>query len=61
MTKKNIFTPEEISKGLQVADRTIYGWIKRGKLKAFKAGHLWRIKRTDLESFLNMPIPWEEE
>ena len=61
MTKQSIFTREDISKGLRVSDRTIYGWIRRGELKAFKAGGLWRIKRADLESFLGMPIPWEEE
>ncbi len=61
MEKKMIYSPEEIAKQLSVKMRTIYSWINKGELKAFKAGRLWRIKRADLESFLGMPIPWEEE
>lgn len=61
MEKKMIYSPEEIAKQLSVKMRTIYSWINKGELKAFKAGRLWRIKRADLESFLGMPIPWEEQ
>lgn len=61
MEKKMIYSPEEIAEQLSISIRTVYAWINKKELKAFKAGHLWRIKRTDLESFLNMPIPWEED
>lgn len=60
MSKKMIYSPEEIANNLSVSIRTVYAWINKGELNAFKAGRLWRIKRADLESFLDMPIPWEE-
>jgi len=59
MEKKMIYSPEEIAEQLSVSTRTIYAWIKKGELKAFKAGRLWRIKREEVEKFLDMPIPWE--
>ena len=48
-----IYTLEEIAELLQVTRRTIYTWIKDGKLKAFKVGRGWRVSRADLDSFLN--------
>lgn len=59
MEKTMIYSPEEIAEQLSVSTRTIYAWIKKGELKAFKAGRLWRIKREEVEKFLDMPIPWE--
>ena len=35
-----------------VRERTVYGWLRRGKLPALKLGRLWRIRREDLEAFL---------
>jgi excisionase family DNA binding protein len=56
-----IYKPEEIAKGLRSSRRAVYRWIEQGKLKAFRAGHLVRIKREDLKEFLGGSIPWEEE
>lgn len=57
---QNIYTPEEVAKNLKASRRTVYRWIEKGELKAFKAGKLVRITREDLESFLGRSIPWEE-
>ena len=57
---QNIYTPEEVAKHLKASRRTVYRWIEKGELKAFKAGKLVRITRKDLEAFLDRPIPWEE-
>ena len=57
----NIYTPDEIAKGLKVSKLAVYSWLQKGDLKAFKAGKMWRIKREDLESFLGVPIPWEDD
>lgn len=46
-------TPEEIAKHLSVTDRTVYTWLRTGRLKAVKLGRLWRIREKDLELFLN--------
>ncbi len=55
------FTPEEISKGLNVSKKAVYVWLQKGELKGIKAGKLWRVTREALEEFLQAPIPWEEK
>lgn len=56
-----VYTPEELAVRLKTTRRTVYRWIEKGDLKAFKAGKMWRITREDLEEFLGRPIPWEDE
>lgn len=56
---QTIYTPEEIADKLKASRRTVYRWIEKGDLKAFKAGKMWRITREDLEEFLGRSIPWE--
>ena len=46
-----VYTLEEISDLLQVTRRTLYNWIKGGKLKAFKIGKEWRVTKQELEAF----------
>jgi len=46
------FSPEQIADTLQVSRRTVYNWIQRGKLKAVKAGYVWRIPEGSLREFL---------
>ena len=43
---------EEVAEYLQIHPNTIFKWIKAGKLKAYKVGREWRIKRDDLDSFI---------
>ena len=44
---------EEVSKRLNVSKITIYRWITKGRLKAYKMGrNLMRIEEKDLEKFL---------
>jgi len=58
---QKVFTPEEISKGLNVSKKAVYVWLQKGELKGIKAGKLWRVTREALEEFLQAPIPWEEK
>jgi len=51
MTEK-LLTPEQVAERLQVTERTVYGWLRRGTLPALKLGRLWRIRPEDLEAFL---------
>ncbi len=46
-----IYTLKEIQELLQVTGRTLYSWIKDGKLKAFKVGREWRVTKEALEAF----------
>lgn len=49
-----VYTLEEVIAILQVTRRTLYNWIKSGKLKAFKAGREWRVTREALDDFTKL-------
>lgn len=48
-----IYTLEEISEMLNVTRRTLYTYIKEGKLKAVKVAGVWRVTEKNLKSYLN--------
>ena len=50
--EKRVYTIEEVVEMLQVTRRTVYNYIKEGKLKAVKVGKYWRITNKALEEFL---------
>jgi len=47
------YTPQEVADKLKINVRTLYRWIREGKLKAVKVGELWRISETELNRLLN--------
>ena len=49
---EKLLTPEQVAERLQVTERTVYEWLRRGTLPALKLGRLWRIRPEDLEGFL---------
>lgn len=49
---EEFITAEEAAKILKVNIMTIYRYIKVGKLRAYKIGRVFRIKRRDFEEFL---------
>ncbi|OGH18343.1 MAG: hypothetical protein A3F31_00520 [Candidatus Levybacteria bacterium RIFCSPHIGHO2_12_FULL_38_12] len=53
MTEEQYYSIEEVAKMLKVAYLTVYRWIRSGKLTAYKAGKQYRIKKEDLDNFLN--------
>jgi len=48
----NYYTPQQVAEKLQINIRTVYKWIREGKLKAIKVGDLWRISETELKRFV---------
>lgn len=44
------FTPEQIAKRFQVKPRTVWEWIRNGKLHALDTG-VYRISEDDLKRF----------
>lgn len=46
-----VYTLKEVQDYLRVTRRTLYNWIKSGKLKAFKVGEHWRVTREALDEF----------
>lgn len=47
------YSIDEVAKMLKVAYLTVYRWIQTKKLIALKAGKQYRIRKDDLEVFLN--------
>lgn len=48
-----VYTLEELVDLLKVTKRTLYNYIKEGKLKAVKMGKYWRVTQKQLDAFLN--------
>ncbi len=60
MNDKKLLTPTDVAKRLQVTERTVTMWLRKGHLRGFKIGKEWRISSDDLQAFLeasaNMPL-----
>lgn len=50
---RKVYTLEEIVDLLHVTRRTLYTYIKEGKLKAVKIGKYWRVREDQLRDFLS--------
>ncbi|MGA2669819.1 MAG: helix-turn-helix domain-containing protein [Dehalococcoidia bacterium] len=50
--EEKFWKTSEIAKMLGVTRRTIYSWIKDGKLQSIKIGGSIRIKQQDLDKFM---------
>ncbi len=55
-----MLTPPQVAKHLQVNERTVTQWLRRGHLRGFKIGKEWRGSARDLDNFLeqsaNVPV-----
>ena len=47
-----VYTLEEIAELLHITRRTLYTYVKEGKLKAVKVGKYWRVTEKNLQEFL---------
>ncbi len=60
MNEKKLLTPTDVANHLQVNERTVTQWLRRGHLRGFKIGKEWRVSARDLENFLeqsaNVPV-----
>ncbi len=54
MIKEDIthYTVNEVATNLRVAPRTIYEYIKTGKLKGIKIANKWRFSKKHIDDFL---------
>lgn len=48
---ERLYKCKEIADMYGVSVRTVWEWIKSGKLKAYRIGRLYRIYKEDLEQF----------
>lgn len=53
MAELKVYTIDEVVDLLHVTKRSIYSYIKDGKLKAVKIGKYWRVTQENLEEFLS--------
>lgn len=48
----NVYTLKEVQDILSVSQRTLYYWIKSGRLKATKVGRQYRVTKEALDALL---------
>ena len=53
MPYQNLMTIEELAEYLRVKKRTIYDWVKKGKIPAVKAVGQWRFKKDTIDAWLD--------
>ncbi|MBF0123567.1 MAG: helix-turn-helix domain-containing protein [Candidatus Omnitrophica bacterium] len=49
----NLMTIDEVAGYLRVKKRTVYDWVKKGKIPAMKAVGLWRFRRELIDQWLD--------
>ncbi len=49
---KKLLTPTDVANSLQVNERTVTQWLRKGHLRGFKVGKGWRVSAQDLTAFL---------
>lgn len=47
-----LYTPEEAAARLKLARRTVYRWIRQGKIKGVKLGNHWRVTEEEMNRLL---------
>ncbi len=57
MADIRVYTLDEVCEILSVTKRTIYNYIKAGKLNAFKMGKYWRVTEENLRAFTQHDTP----
>lgn len=50
--EKEIMTISQVAKYLQISEVTTYRLVQDGKIPAFKVGRGWRVKKEDLNEFI---------
>ena len=64
--KDPVLTPEQVAERLHISRLTVGNWLRSGKIKGLKVGRLWRVRESELETFLkgggaSKPLPIEDE
>ena len=52
MYDRELMTIEEVADYLRVKKRTIYEWVKNGKIPAIKTVGQWRFKKMQIDTWL---------
>jgi excisionase family DNA binding protein len=49
----DILTLKELSDYLKVAEKTLYGYAREGRIPAMKIGSAWRFRKDEIEAWLD--------
>jgi len=49
---EQLMTIDEVAQYLQVKKRTVYDWLKKGKIPAVKTVGQWRFKKEQIDGWL---------
>jgi excisionase family DNA binding protein len=52
MTDQRLLTVEQVASEFQLTSQTIRNWIKSGALSAVKVGHVYRMRREDVDTMM---------
>ncbi len=52
MLYESLMTIEEVADYLRVKKRTVYDWLKKGKIPAIKTVGQWRFKKEKIDEWL---------
>jgi excisionase family DNA binding protein len=52
MIDDKLWTPPQVAERLQINERTVTQWLRKGHLRGFKIGKEWRVAQGDLQAFL---------
>ena len=52
MNISKVYTLDEVADLLHLTKRTLYNYVKEGKLPAVKIGKYWRVSEENLQKFL---------
>lgn len=53
MAEIKVYTLDEVADILKVTKRTLYNYVKAGKLPAVKIGKYWRVSEESLQAFIS--------
>ncbi|MBQ8000371.1 MAG: helix-turn-helix domain-containing protein [Ruminococcus sp.] len=53
MKEIKVYSLEEVADILKITRRTLYTYVKEGKLHAVKIGKYWRVSEQDLQDFIS--------
>jgi len=53
---EELLTVQEVAEYLKLSRSTIWRWCQQGKLNAFKLGHSWRIRWSDVNKLMQEQI-----
>jgi excisionase family DNA binding protein len=50
---EKLYTLDEVADMCRVNKHTVYKWVRCKSLKALKMGRHWRVKESDLQSYID--------